>query len=35
VWNPSTWKPAWSTPVISADTYDRLLEEYQEALHAV
>jgi iron(III) transport system substrate-binding protein len=35
VWDPRYWKPAWSTPVISADTYDHLLEEYQEALHAV
>lgn len=33
VWNPSTWTPAWSTPVIPADTYDRLLTEYQKALH--
>jgi iron(III) transport system substrate-binding protein len=35
VWNPSKWKPAWSLPVITADTYDRYLQEYQKALHAV
>ncbi|GHH83793.1 hypothetical protein GCM10018793_46750 [Streptomyces sulfonofaciens] len=34
VWNPGKWTPAWSTPVITADTYDRYLEEYQKALHA-
>jgi iron(III) transport system substrate-binding protein len=35
VWNPAKWKPAWSMPVITADTYDRYLAEYQKALHAV
>ncbi len=35
VWNPARWKPAWSMPVITADAYDRYLEEYQKALHAV
>jgi iron(III) transport system substrate-binding protein len=34
VWNPGKWTPAWSTPVIPADTYDRYLDEYQKALHA-
>jgi iron(III) transport system substrate-binding protein len=35
VYDPAKWKPAWSLPVISADTYDRYLTEYQKALHAV
>jgi iron(III) transport system substrate-binding protein len=35
VWNPAKWTPAWSRPVITADTYDRWLTEYQKALHAV
>ncbi|MBM9503361.1 ABC transporter substrate-binding protein [Actinacidiphila acididurans] len=35
VWNPAKWKPAWSMPVITADTYDRYLQEYQKALHAI
>ncbi|WP_329137501.1 extracellular solute-binding protein [Streptomyces sp. NBC_01476] len=35
VWNPAKWKPAWSLPVITADTYDRYLQEYQKALHAI
>lgn len=35
VWDPAKWKPAWSMPVITADAYDRYLEEYQKALHAV
>ncbi|WP_037577981.1 ABC transporter substrate-binding protein [Phaeacidiphilus oryzae] len=33
VWNPAKWKPAWSLPVITADTYNRYLTEYQKALH--
>lgn len=35
VYDPAKWKPAWSMPVISVDTYDRYLTEYQKALHAV
>jgi iron(III) transport system substrate-binding protein len=33
VWNPAKWHPAWSLPVITADTYNAYLTEYQKALH--